>query len=157
MTKRSYIPLTAAIVMALSMAACSTTNVDGNTGTYAEGNPYLSQTASAITGQVTNIEVLHNRTSGTVGTVAGGAVGALAGSQVGGGSGKTLATVAGAIGGALIGRSIEQNTRLGEGQAYYRVTVRFNDNSSRFYDYSEVPSVRVGDKVRLDGGQLYRL
>lgn len=43
------------------------------------------------------------------GAVVGGLVGALAGHQVGGGKGKTLATVAGAAGGAFAGHEIQKN------------------------------------------------
>lgn len=43
------------------------------------------------------------------GAVVGGLVGALAGHQVGGGKGKTLATVAGAAGGALAGHEIQKH------------------------------------------------
>lgn len=43
------------------------------------------------------------------GTVAGGLVGGLLGNQVGGGSGKKIATAAGAVGGAFAGRKIQDN------------------------------------------------
>ncbi|BDU16331.1 glycine zipper 2TM domain-containing protein [Lysobacter auxotrophicus] len=43
------------------------------------------------------------------GTVAGGVVGGLLGNQVGGGSGKKIATAAGAVGGAFAGRKIQEN------------------------------------------------
>lgn len=43
------------------------------------------------------------------GAVAGGLIGALAGHQIGGGKGKTLATVAGAAGGAFAGHEIQKN------------------------------------------------
>ncbi|HEX5960822.1 MAG TPA: glycine zipper 2TM domain-containing protein [Rhodanobacteraceae bacterium] len=43
------------------------------------------------------------------GAVVGGLVGALAGSQIGGGKGKTLATVAGAAGGAYAGHEIQKS------------------------------------------------
>lgn len=157
--KTSLFPLAAALGLALTLSACGTTS-DGvqSSGTLSSGNPYLSGSSNyANSGQVTSIDVLRNRTSGTVGTVAGAAVGGLAGNQIGGGSGRTLATVVGAIGGALVGRAIEQNTQLGEGQEYYRVNVRFNDGSVRYFEYTEQPNIRVGDKVNLENGQLYRM
>ncbi|TAN07675.1 MAG: glycine zipper 2TM domain-containing protein [Rhodanobacteraceae bacterium] len=43
------------------------------------------------------------------GAVAGGLIGALAGHQIGGGKGRTLATVAGAAGGAFAGHEIQKN------------------------------------------------
>ncbi len=45
------------------------------------------------------------RSSGTTGTIAGGAGGALAGNLLGGG---TLGTVAGGVGGALLGRHLDK-------------------------------------------------
>ena len=59
-------------------------------------------------GRVTNVEYLRGgQTQGVAGAVVGGAVGGLAGNQVGGGSGRTAATVVGVVGGALIGRAID--------------------------------------------------
>lgn len=158
MTKTSLFPLAAALGLTLTLSACGTTS-DGvqSSGTLSSGNPYLSSSSYANAGQVTSIDVLRNRTSGTVGTIAGAAVGGLAGNQIGSGDGKTLSTVVGAIGGALVGRAIEQNTRLGEGQEFYRVNVRFNDGSVRYFDYTQPPNVRVGDRVNLENGQLYRM
>ncbi|WP_342315326.1 glycine zipper 2TM domain-containing protein [Lysobacter sp. FW306-1B-D06B] len=43
------------------------------------------------------------------GTVVGGLAGGLLGNQVGGGSGKKIATAAGAVGGAFAGRKIQDN------------------------------------------------
>lgn len=157
MTKTSLLPL-AALGLALTLSACGTTSTGPSSSTtVSSGNPYMSNSSYATYGQVTSVDVMRNRTSGTLGTLAGAAVGGLAGNQVGSGDGRTLATVAGAIGGALVGRSIEQNTRLGEGQEFYRVNVRFNDGAVRYYDYTQPPNVRVGDRVRLENGQLYHM
>jgi uncharacterized protein YcfJ len=41
--------------------------------------------------------------------ITGTALGAVAGNQVGGGSGKKVATAAGAVGGAVVGRKIQEN------------------------------------------------
>ena len=43
------------------------------------------------------------------GAVVGGVLGGVLGHQVGGGRGKDVATVAGALGGALIGNEVEKN------------------------------------------------
>ena len=82
-------------------------------------------------------------------------MGGLAGHQVGGGSGRTAATIAGAVGGALIGRALEQNMNQG-GQDVYRVTVQFDNGAQRHFDYASAPNVRVGDRVWTQGDQLYR-
>lgn len=108
-------------------------------------------------GRVTNVEYLRGgQTQGVAGAVVGGAVGGLAGNQVGGGSGRTAATVVGVVGGALIGRAIEQNMNRNSGQDYYRVTVQMDNGSMRSFDYAQAPDVRIGDRVRADGNQLYR-
>jgi hypothetical protein len=46
------------------------------------------------------------RSSGTTGTIAGGAGGAVLGNVLGGG---TLGTIAGGVGGALVGRTLDKN------------------------------------------------
>lgn len=106
-------------------------------------------------GRVVDVEKHHEKTSGTVGTIAGGALGGLAGNQIGKGDGRTAATVAGVIGGAVAGRAIERNNRFGE--AYYRVSVRMGDGSVRNFTYRESPGFRVGDRVRVDGERLIPL
>jgi uncharacterized protein YcfJ len=45
------------------------------------------------------------------GTALGAVAGGLLGNQIGGGSGKTIATVAGAAGGAYAGRKIQENNQ----------------------------------------------
>lgn len=108
-------------------------------------------------GRVTNVEYVRGgQSQGVAGAVAGGVVGGLAGNQVGGGRGRTAATVVGVVGGALIGRAIEQNMNHGNAQDFYRVTVQFDNGSSRSFDYAQAPDVRIGDRIRADGNQLYR-
>lgn len=152
------LPMAAVSLAAMGMAACTNTPLYGNDGSAgaAPVGGYSSQQGYAQWGQVTSVQLVRGeRSSGTIGTIAGGAAGGLAGHQIGGGTGKTVATVAGAIGGALIGRAIEQNTRQ-PGEDHYRVTVRLEDGSNRNFDYRETPDVREGDRVRVDGNQLYR-
>lgn len=91
----------------------------------------------------------------STGAVIGGIVGGLVGNQVGGGTGRTLATLAGVAGGAMAGDRIEKSRNPG-GNAPYRVTVQLPDGSTRDYDYSSDPQLRVGDYVRVENDQLYR-
>ena len=142
------------------LAACVAQPNYGNANhpsSYPSGQPaYNNQYAQY--GTVSNVEYLRQGqpTSGVAGAVAGGVVGGALGNQVGGGTGKALATVAGVVGGALIGRAIEQNVAGSHTVDVYRVTVRFDDGGARSFDYHQAPNVRVGDRVRAEGNQLYR-
>ena len=104
-------------------------------------------TAVQRQGQVNGVAV-GNQTIG-LGTVAGGLIGGLLGNQVGGGNGKTLATVAGLAGGALAGNTIEKNMKQ---VTVYDVRVRMDDGSKRNMEVSSV--VPVGSKVIVEGKNL---
>ena len=149
-----------AVVAAIAMTACTAPYQQQGgpyPGSYPQQTGYpQGQGQYAEFGRVTNVEFMRGgQSQGIAGAVVGGAVGGLAGNQVGGGSGRTAATVLGVVGGALIGRAVEQNMNRG-GQDHYRVTVQFERGNVRTFDYDRAPDVRVGDRVRADGNQLYR-
>ena len=143
--------MTLGAVLVAALAACASPYQQGGysqggQGGYAQG-----------VGTVTNVQLVRGQGgSGLTGAVVGGAVGGLAGNQVGGGSGRAAATVAGLAAGALIGRAIEQNSTRSQGRDYYRVTVQLDNGQMHSLDYGDAPNVRIGDRVRLDGNQLYR-
>jgi outer membrane lipoprotein SlyB len=90
------------------------------------------------------------------GAVVGGVIGAVVGRQFGGSnSGKNVGTVAGAVGGAVIGNEIEKSARRDGGGV--RVSVTLDDGSLRRFDFKDSGGLRVGDRVRIEGGQLYRI
>jgi outer membrane lipoprotein SlyB len=107
-------------------------------------------------GRVENIGYvqLASRPSGA-GAVLGAVLGAVVGNQFGAGSGKALATGAGAIGGAVAGNAIEGRTRRDD--EVYRVQVRFDNGSVRDFDFQRIDDLRVGDRVKFEQGQLHRL
>lgn len=107
-------------------------------------------------GRVRSIEVIPvaSRSSGG-GAVLGAIIGGVIGHQVGGGTGKALATGAGAVGGAVAGNAIEMHNKRDD--EVYRVSVRFEDGSIRSYDFQRIDDLRVGDRVKLEGGQIHRL
>lgn len=86
-----------------------------------------------------------------VGVVGGAVVGGLLGNQIGGGSGRTLATVAGAVGGGYAGNEIEKRTRT---RTTYEVRVRMEDGKIRNFPYNNPPPWREGDRVRVVDGYL---
>ena len=107
-------------------------------------------------GRVENIGYLQTaaRPSGA-GAVLGAVIGAVVGNQFGSGSGKALATGAGAIGGAVAGNAIENRNRRDD--EVYRVQVRFDNGSVRDFDFLRIDDLRVGDRVKLEGGQIHRV
>lgn len=106
-----------------------------------------SVTAVQRQGHVNGVPV-GNQTIG-LGTVAGGLIGGLLGNQVGGGNGKTLATVAGVAGGAFAGNTIEKNMKQ---VTVYDVRLRMDDGGKRNMEVSS--AVPVGSKVVVEGKNL---
>jgi outer membrane lipoprotein SlyB len=102
--------------------------------------------------QVTNAE---GRTSGA-GAIVGGLVGALAGNQIGSGGGRTAATVAGGVAGAAIGNNVERNRNAGDGQQAYAVNIRLDNGEYRTIVQDNVYDLRVGNRVRIVDGRVYR-
>ena len=110
-------------------------------------------------GRVSNVEVFRTqepaRGSG-VGAVLGGVAGAVVGHQIGGGTGRDVATVAGAVGGAMAGNAIEKN-RNATVRETYRVSVQLDNGTGRAYDVPSTGDLRIGDRVRIENGLLYRM
>ena len=124
----------------------------------ASGDPYYSGASYRADndGRVVSIERVRDerdRGSTIAGTVLGGVIGGVLGHQIGSGRGKDAATVAGAVGGAAVGHELSE--RRGDHE-YYRVTVRFRDRHEESFAMDELNGIRVGDRVRADGGRLYR-
>jgi outer membrane lipoprotein SlyB len=86
-----------------------------------------------------------------LGIAAGAVVGGLLGNQVGGGNGRTLATVAGAVGGGYAGNEVEKRTR---GTTTYQVHVRMENGTLRTFPQSGQNGWQVGDPVRVVNGAL---
>jgi uncharacterized protein YcfJ len=87
------------------------------------------------------------------GAVLGGIVGGVIGHQVGSGRGNTVATVAGAAGGAYAGNEIEKNKNT---KTVYVVKLKMEDGSERTFNFSQPTSYRVGDKIRIADKKLTR-
>jgi outer membrane lipoprotein SlyB len=86
-----------------------------------------------------------------VGAAAGGLIGAVAGHEVGGGRGKTLATVLGAVGGAIAGNEIEKKQKT---TTQWQVTVRLENGHEQVVTLAQQPPWREGDHVRLVNGTI---
>jgi uncharacterized protein YcfJ len=75
-----------------------------------------------------NVQVKHNGSKDThriIGTGIGAVAGGLLGHQVGGGKGKTLATVGGAVAGGYVGNRVQKNAQ--DRKTYYTTERRCHD------------------------------
>ena len=100
-------------------------------------------------GRITVVEPIKQRPkSGNTGGIVGGVVGAVVGNQVGG----TVGTVAGGVGGALLGNKIERMNS--ETVVGYRIHVQMDNGRQRVFERSQLNGLDVGDRVRVDGGNL---
>ena len=100
----------------------------------------------------------NNNASGSpigIGTVIGGVVGGVVGNQVGAGNGKTAATAAGVVGGAIVGHELEKN-RNNDTTYNYRIGVRLENGSYENFTQNNIGNMRVGDRVPIDNGQVTR-
>ena len=128
----------------------------------ANAGPSTQPAPSAYTGYgvVQSIELVRQEAAGIggsgigVGAVAGAVVGGILGNQVGGGSGKTVATVLGAAGGAYAGNEMEKRNKAQVDA--YKVTIRMSNGAYQTLTQPVTNDIRVGDRVRIDGGVAKR-
>ena len=93
--------------------------------------------------------------SSGVGMVAGGVLGGVIGHQIGSGRGNTVATVAGAAGGAYVGNEVEKKKNT---TGYWAVTIKMDAGNVRTFTYTNQPTVHEKDHVKLvDGGKRLAL
>ena len=113
-----------------------------------------AQTKSCTTcGVVESIRYVEEagKTSG-LGMVAGGVVGGVLGHQIGSGRGNTVATIAGAAGGAYAGNAIEKNKNK---KGHYEVAVKLDSGTYQTVSSNDAPTVKEGERVKIvDGNRL---
>jgi outer membrane lipoprotein SlyB len=83
--------------------------------------------------------------------VGGGLVGGAIANNIGQGNGRTLATIAGMVGGGLLGNKIEKTQRQ---TVSYQVSVKMEDGTHQLVSYETSPPWRVGDPVKVVNGTL---
>lgn len=150
--KTCQIVIAAIITFAALVSGCA------NTG----DRPVASAPASGILyGVIEAIEVATgdgvDGIAGTgigAGAVVGGVVGGVLGHQVGGGTGKDIATAAGVVGGAVVGHEIQKRSQ--QQQEAYRLRVRLDNDTYQTVIQDSIEGLRVGDRVRIENGRAYR-
>ncbi len=148
--KQTSLLATAVLAGTALLAGCA------NTATTPAPITYSAPRADASTyGTIDSIQVVQTQpgTSGA-GAVTGGLVGALLGNQIGSGNGRTAATVAGAVGGAVVGNNVEQSRNAPHDS--YQISVRMDNGDYRIVNQDSISDLRVGNRVRLVDGRLYR-
>lgn len=120
-------------------------------GIYVE-NSRPTQSLCRDCGTIESVREIAQEGQGSgLGAIAGGVLGGLLGNQIGGGSGRKVATVAGVVGGAYAGHTVEKKTRSTQ---QYEITVRLDDGSLRTINETEKPAWHTGDRVRVSNDRI---
>ncbi|MES2529674.1 MAG: glycine zipper 2TM domain-containing protein [Pseudomonadota bacterium] len=160
-TQLRYLSLGAGALALVSLTACVAPPPAYTTSYPYQAAPVQPIRSSYIEyGRVANIEVLRTETPGYApgggGAIAGGLVGGVLGNQIGHGGGRAAATALGVVGGALLGNNIEANNNRPRVAESYRISVQTENGGYRAFDVASPGDLRVGDRVRLDNGQISR-
>lgn len=103
-------------------------------------------------GRIESVQrIVHEGEGSGAGAVAGGVLGGALGNGVGQGNGRVLTTIAGVIGGAMLGNHVEKSQKQ---SVSYQTTVRFDDGSTRVFNNPNEQGFRDGERVRLVNGSI---
>ena len=154
--------LAAAAVVGL--AGCATPS-DPYPTTYPGGTTYPAYPNQEVSryGYVESVESeTPERTTGIggsgvgVGAIGGAIAGGVLGHQVGSGSGNTAATIGGAVIGGVVGHQVEKRVRGNQAEGVqYVFRVRMDDGSYQTFRKETHDGIRVGDRVRIERGNLF--
>ncbi len=135
------------LILAALMSGCASNNY--------RPVPSSSSYSGAVYGVIDAIEIARGSNDGRIGagTVIGGIVGGVLGHQVGGGTGKDVATVAGVVGGAMVGHQIEKSNKP---QDAYRIRVQLDNVGYQTVTQQSINDLRVGDRVRIENDRVSR-
>jgi outer membrane lipoprotein SlyB len=143
---------------AIALASCATPS-DSYRTTYPTSPTYPMQDIARY-GYVESIEAVPGESrSGTpgIGAIGGAVAGGVLGNQIGHGTGRAAATVGGAVIGGVVGNEVEKRVRGNQAGSDYMVRVRMDDGTYQTFRKDEVANIRVGDRVRVEGGTIYSM
>lgn len=153
--------LAAAIAVATTFAGCASLPpgmqgyLPNSANTYAPSGTQNAQTVRLGTViAVRQVTINAASTEKMLASGVGAAVGGLLGHQVGGGNGKTLATVAGALGGA-VGGNLAGNRLYRQPGLQVTVKLDAGNGSSQILSVTQAADValRAGERVQVIGNQ----
>jgi outer membrane lipoprotein SlyB len=138
------------VACALVLGACA--DMPGMMG----GSPSASSSPASYSGSgvVESVELVKGNDPGLVGALIGAVAGGVLGNQLGAGRGRTVATIAGTVGGAVAGREVER--RVSTKDQVHKITVRMNNGARQTIAMEHDADFRVGDRVHIENGQIYR-
>jgi len=103
-------------------------------------------------GTVEGVRVVeHQAKPSGVGAVAGALIGGVLGNRFGGGNGRALMTVGGAVGGGVAGNEIEKHAHT---TVSYVTDVRMGNGKLRHFNTAAQPGWHTGDQVKVVDGKL---
>jgi len=148
--------------LAAMLAACGSVPLSGPVATAPSTYPSTypaTAPASLEYGRVTNIEFFQGGTARSGVNVPGALIGAVAGAvlgrQIGSGSGRDAATVLGGVAGAAAGSQVGRPS-VATTDPVYRVSIQTDQGVLRSYDVAATGDLRIGDRVRVENGVIYR-
>ena len=156
--RKSMSILAAATVVGL--AGCAAPN-DPYQTSYPSGPSYPTYPNQDVAryGYVESVDTVtpeRNYTGPGVGAIGGAIAGGVLGHQVGSGSGNTAATIGGAVLGGVVGHQVEQRVRGNQAAGVeYVFRVRMDDGSYQTFRKETNDGIRVGDRVRVERGNLF--
>ncbi|WP_395060233.1 glycine zipper 2TM domain-containing protein [Polaromonas sp.] len=167
MNTSRFFTVTSAVVLVAGLAACAAPMSQQPVATFPQQTQTFPNQAPQGNfmeyGRVSNVELVQTqeqaKATGGLGMVLGGVAGAVVGRQIGGGSGRDIATVVGAVGGAVAGNAIEANRNAANAPVNqtYRVSVQMDNGTMRAYEVPSFGELRIGDRVRIQNNQLFRM
>ncbi len=102
--------------------------------------------------RVDDVKTVERKPKGSgLGIVGGAVVGGIVGHQVGGGTGKTVATGAGIVAGGIAGNEIEKNAKK---YTVWVTHVTLKNGKKKTFEQRAMPPYRAGDVVQVQGNQL---
>ncbi|HSV19408.1 MAG TPA: glycine zipper 2TM domain-containing protein [Casimicrobiaceae bacterium] len=154
--------LAAAAAGALAIAGCATPYYYDQPYAYGSPGPYTvyERPAPVVAqrveyGVVEGIDLYRDGSNAPtgLGAIIGGVAGGIIGHQFGAGSGNTAATIGGAVLGGLAGNEVQRSSA----RDHYRIRVRLDSGGTVDVADAGEGQLRVGDRVRVVNGRVYRM
>ncbi|RKQ96326.1 outer membrane lipoprotein SlyB [Kushneria sinocarnis] len=141
--------LAVALLGMLTLGGCANSDIySGNTYTGNQAKTARNVTYGTVTGVRPVTIQAGNQNDTGLGGIGGAILGGLLGNQVGGGSGRVLATAVGGIGGAVAGKKVEDSAnRVGA----YEIQIRTESGQDVVVVQKADTQYQVGQRVRLIG------